>query len=153
MSLWKELYDILDKERTNTKKSKANKQALLFEVDCNARFLASAIESKFTNTAIALGMEKAAFEKALGDSFDFNQCRIQTLSSNTIGQFKEFKKYVNKDTQWLVYRAYLRINLLSRLLNADPNGDHQLKIKTLFRYLVIVNAHLHGTTLKRKTKR
>lgn len=152
MSLWKELYDILDKERSKTKQSKAHKQALLFEIDSNARFLASAIENKLSNSGIAAGIDKSAFEKALTDDFDFNKCQTKSLEPKTIGQFKEFKKYLKKDSHWMIYQAYSRLNQLAKLLAADPNSDHQLKIKTLFRYLVMLNAHLHGNTLQRKHK-
>lgn len=67
----------------------------------------------------------------------------------TIDGFDEFKKYVGKDTDYLVKNAYSKIGSLSKLVNSSRDKDHTLKIKSLFRFLMLLVAHIEGRSLTR----
>ena len=65
MTIWKELYDIFDKERSRWQQSSANKQAIAFELKANLGFLADALSSGLSQNAIANGLEYSVFEAKL----------------------------------------------------------------------------------------
>ncbi|MGJ8693458.1 MAG: hypothetical protein ACSHW0_13365 [Thalassotalea sp.] len=55
MSIWQELYNIFDKERTLWLKSTKNKQALHFEIQNNLVFLADALKQQLAQQTIING--------------------------------------------------------------------------------------------------
>jgi len=101
MSIWKELYDIFDKERSRWQKSGADKQVLAFEIQSNLTFLADALQDEMHQTKIINGLDRKAFDKAIKDGFNFNSIAKAKVTTKTIGGFTEFKKYVGKDTAYL----------------------------------------------------
>ena len=151
MSIWKELYDTFDKERAKWQADSASKQSLVFELKGNLTFLADALQSNLSSQEVLKGLERATFDLCMAKGFNINSISGKKIAKKTIGEFDEFKKYLGKDTEYLVNNAYLKIGSLTKLVTAAPNKDHSLKFKSLFRFLVLLVAHLDGRTLRRKS--
>jgi len=150
MSIWKELYDIFDKERSRWEKSGADKQALSFEIQSNLTFLADALQNKLTQKNITQGLERSIFDNAIKDGFNFNSLNKAKVTTKTIDGFDEFKKYIGKDTAYLIKNAYVKLSSLTKLVSEDANKDYSLKIKSLFRFFVLLAVHIEGHTLSRQ---
>jgi len=152
MSIWKELYDIFDKERSRWQKSNADKQALAYEIQNNLTFLADALqEEEINQKEIVKGLERKVFDKAINNGFNFNSIAKAKVTNKTIGGFSEFKKYVGKDTAYLVKNAYSKISSLSKLASEHTKKDYSLKIKSLFRFFVLLATHIEGRHLPRRS--
>ena len=150
MSIWKDLYDIFENERSRWQKKGANKQALTFEIQCNLGFLADALHSQLSQTEIIKRLEHSVFDQSISNGFSINSIRKKQVTDKTVGDFDEFKKYVNKDTEYLVKNSYSKIRSLSKLINANSNKDYSLRIKSLFRFLMLLVAHLEDRPLTKK---
>ena len=153
MSIWKELYDIIDKERTKWQKSGADKQALSFEIQSNLTFLADALQNKLSQKEIVKGLERSAFDKAIKDGFKFNSIAKAKVTIKTVGDFDEFKKYVGKDTAYLIMNVYSKINSLTKLVSENTEKNYSLKIKSLFRFFVFLSSHIEGRHLTRRSSK
>jgi hypothetical protein len=150
MSLWKELYDIVASERSRLQSKDANKQAVLFELKSNLDFLADGLNNNITANKLALGLDRAAFDQATAQGFAFNSLANRKATAKTVAGFAEFKKYIGRDSEYLINNAYLKIASLTKLVRADNNKDYSLKVKSLFRFLVFVVVHIEGGVLKAK---
>jgi len=151
MSIWKELYDIFDKERSRWKKSSADRQALVFEIQSNLTFLADALQGKINQKKVINGLDRKVFDIAIKDGFNFNSIKKAKVTKKTIGGFSEFKKYIGKDTAYLVKNAYSKMSSLSKLVSEHSDADYSLKIKSLIRFFVLLMIHIEGQHLTRKS--
>ena len=149
MSIWKELYDIFDKERSRWQQSSASNQAIAFELKANLGFLADALSSGLSQSAIASGLECSIFEAKLKEGAALTALNRRKVTLKFIGEFAEFAKYVGKENDALVENAYSKIKSLQKLVAAEPNKSHDLRIKSLFRFLVFLVAHLEEQPLSR----
>lgn len=147
MSIWKELYDIFNKERARWEKSNAHKQALVFEIQSNVTFLADAIKSQISQSQVVIGLERTAFDQSIREGVEFNSIAPERVSSKTIGGYAEFKKYRDKDTEYLVKNAYAKMGSLTKLINSKDGKDYSLKIKSIFRFLILLIVHVEGRCL------
>jgi hypothetical protein len=151
MSIWKELYDIFDKERSRWQSKNANKQSLIYEIESNLAFLADAIQNNLNPVEIIKGLENLVFDKSIESGFSLNSIsKNKKVTTSTIGGFDEFKKYVGKDTEYLVKNAYLKIGVLKKLTNFSDGKNIDLKLKSLFRFLMLFVAHVEGRHLTRR---
>lgn len=154
MSIWKELYDIFDKERARWNSKNASKQSLIFEIKSNLAFLADALQNKLNPIQITNGLERSVFDRSMENGFSFNSIsKNKKVTINTIGDIDEFKKYVGKDTEYLVKNAYLKISSLIKLVNSSGDNNTDLKFKSLFRFLMLLVAHLEGRRLTRRSNK
>lgn len=153
MSIWKELYDIFDKERSRWQQSSAGKQAISFELKANLGFLADALSSGLPQQAIIQGLECSLFEAKIKEGLSLSSLNRRTVTLKFIGKFAEFAKYVGKENCELVENAYSKIKSLQKLALAQPDGNYDLKIKSLFRFLVFLVAHLENRPLDQKSVR
>lgn len=147
MSIWKELYDIVEKEFSRWQARQHKQQALVFEVQSNLLFLAEALAAKLPTKQIVTGLERKAFDKALEQGLELDKRQV---SQQTIGEFDEFKKYLGKDSEYLLKNAYAKMNALTKLVQADDSKDYDLKLKSLFRFMVLLAAHLEHKSLSRQ---
>ncbi|WP_417762244.1 hypothetical protein [Shewanella sp.] len=144
MSIWKELYDIVEKEFGRWQNRQHKQQALLFEIQSNLLFLAEALQANVPADKIVAGLEHQAFDKALEQGLELDRRQV---SVRTIGEFDEFKKYLGKDSVYMVKNAYAKMNALRKLVQADDQQDYDLKLKSLFRFMVLLLAHLEQKPL------
>lgn len=153
MSIWKELYDIFDKERCRWQQSTANKQAIAFELKANLGFLADALSSDLPPLAIIQGLESSLFEAKIKEGLTLTSLNRSKVTLTFIGEFTEFTKYVGKDNAELIENAYSKIKSLQKLALAQPDNNYDLKIKSLFRFLVFLVAHLESRPLNQHSAR
>lgn len=153
MSIWKELYDIFDKERSRWQQSSASQQAIAFELKANLGFLADALSSNLPQTAIIQGLECTLFEAKLKEGVALSRLNRRKVTSAFIGEFAEFAKYIGKENDDLIENVYLKIKSLQKLATAQPDKDYDRKIKSLFRFLVFLVAHLEERPLSRQAAR
>ncbi|MFB2728467.1 hypothetical protein ACE02H_13455 [Shewanella mangrovisoli] len=151
MSIWKELYDIFDKERSRWQQSTAGKQAISFELKANLGFLADALSSGLPQQAIIQGLECTLFEAKIKEGLSMTSLNRRKVTLEFIGEFTEFAKYVGKENAELVENAYSKIKSLQKLASAKPDNNYDLKIKSLFRFLVFTVAHLEERPLTRQS--
>lgn len=158
MSLWKELYDIIDKERGRWLQTSAEKNALYFEIKANLAFMMDALETGLDEQMIVAGFETKAFEKALVTGIELPAKTGKTVPNSFIGKYKEFKPYIGQDSRFLIERLYLKISALQRVVRSSQAAQttrraknalpvSTLKLKSLFRFLVFVVAFLDNKPL------
>lgn len=153
MSIWKELYDIYDKERTIKHKSYANKQALIFEIRSNLTFLVDALKNDLSEVEIVNGLEHVVFDDCMKEGVNLNTMRKNKVTFEIIGGIDEFTKYIGKDTEYLVKNAYLKMSSLSKLVKVKSGHKYHLRIKSLFKFLMLLLAHLEGRKLAIRLKK
>jgi len=117
MSIWKELYDIFDKERSRFEKKAADKQSV--------------------------------FDDAIKNGFNFNSIVNTKIKGKDVKGFDEFNKYIGKDTTYLIKNVYSKISSLKKLITENPDKDYSLKLKSLFRFYVLLISHIEGVSLVR----
>ena len=146
MSIYKELYDVFDKERNLKKASDAHLRQLQFEIESNIHYMASAFKQRLPSDVIVAGLENCVFKQLMQQSYTIN---AKPLKSSTINGYKEFEKYLHWHADKLIERAYLRLHLLKKLIAAGQH-DQQLKLKSLFRFFMLVHYHLADKALPRR---
>jgi len=67
--------------------------------------------------------------------------RQAKLAPRTIDGYKEFNKYLGHQSAVLVKNLYMKIVVLRKLINAGK-VEQDLKLKALFRFLMLVHFHL-----------
>ena len=149
MSIWKELYDIFDKERSRFEKKGTDKQSVTFEIQKNSTFLADALQNNVTQEIIIKGLEHFAFDNAIKTGFDFNSIANTRLKDTEVDGFDEFNKYIGKDTAYLIKNTYSKISSLKKLVKVSRNKNYSLKLKSLFRFYVLLISHVEGKPLVR----
>lgn len=153
MSIWKELYDIFDSERARWQSKTASKQSLAFEIQTNLAFLADALQNDLDQVAMAKGLERSNFDESIKNGFSINSISKKKLAAKTTGGIDEFKKYIGKNTEYLVKNAYIKMGSLTKLVNADGGKDYSLKFKSLFRFLILLVAHIEGRHITRRSSK
>ncbi|AZG74377.1 hypothetical protein [Shewanella livingstonensis] len=149
MSLWKTLFDFVDKERTRFDNVRHDTHALQFEIESNIHFIVDGLALKLSAADIINGLETKAFEHAMSSGLRIRQA---TLSTKIIEGYKEFDKYLGEPSDVLVKKLYMKITVLRKLINAGKL-DQDLKLKSLFRLLMLVHFHLAAKPLpKAKVK-
>lgn len=98
-------------------------------------------------------MEHLTFDNAIKEGFKFNSIANAKITTQTIDGFDEFKKYVGKDTAYLIKNAYSKINSLTKLVSEKTNKDYSLKIKSLFRFFMLLVAHIENRHLIRRSSK
>jgi hypothetical protein len=143
MSLWKVLFDFVDKERTRFDNVRHDTHALQFEIEANIHFIVDGLAQELSAADIIYGLEIKAFEHAMLSGLDIRQ---RKLAANTIQGYKEFDKYLGQQSDVLVKNLYMKITLLRKLINAGKL-DQDRKLKALFRLLMLVHFHLANKPL------
>lgn len=152
MSIWKDLYELFASERHRWQSQDALKNTLLFEIQSNIEFLGDALENGTDQNSIIQNLEMSAFEKILKSGTSINSICKKTIRPETIGEFNEFKKYLGKDTQYLVKNAYSKIQTLKKLSAVNNSDDYGRKLKALLRFLILLFTHIEQRKLPKPSK-
>ncbi|MGX9461766.1 hypothetical protein ACWXWU_11060 [Shewanella sp. A14] len=147
MSLWKILFDFVDKERTRFDNVRHDTHALQFEIESNIHFIVDGLAQKLCAADIIKGLETQAFDKAMLSGLHIRQAK---LAPQTIDGYKEFDKYLGEPSDVLVKKLYMKITVLKKLINAGK-FEQGLKLKALFRLLMLVHFHLADKPLPKVT--
>lgn len=150
MSIWQDLYKIFDTERNRWQKQAADTQALHVELKTNLAYLADALSNDIDHGKIIEGLGSKYFEIFIKQNTNFNSLQKKSLQKKTIGDFAEFEKYLGKDTQFMIRNVYSKVYALRKLKTSSPKHDYSLRLKALFRFMMLTLAHIDGKSLKRK---
>jgi hypothetical protein len=138
MSLWKVLFDFVDKERSRFDNVRHDTHALQFEIESNIHFIVDGLAQQLSAAEIIKGLETQAFDKAILSGLHISQAK---LVPRTIEGYKEFDKYLGEPSGVLIKKLYIKITVLKKLIHAGKL-DQDLKLKALFRLLMLVHFHL-----------
>ncbi|MFC6438762.1 hypothetical protein [Bowmanella sp. JS7-9] len=154
MAIWHELYDIFARERQHRLSANAEREALVFEINQNLATLADAL-SAHAPSGVTSGLSLAPLLHAAFDQFrqsgrSLNTLQSKKLSRKIYANYAEFERYDGQDTRSLINNAYLRVHRLNSLLKQSTSNDLSRRAQSLFRFLMLLNAHIQQQPLKQK---
>jgi hypothetical protein len=152
MSIVQDLYNIFDKEQSKYLEKKSSKNLVVLELSNNLSFLREGLLEKLDDSAIINGLADGQYIKAAEKSIDLNSIQKKTLAKTTYGGVKEFDKYQGWSTDKLINNAYERIDTLKKLNVNKGRVDVNSRLKNLFKYLMVLMAHIKGEELTIKKK-
>jgi hypothetical protein len=147
VSIIQDLYKIFDNERARYEAEKSSKNAVLRELAENLAFLREGLREGLDGTKVIKGLESVQYQRANDTGFDFNAIQKSTLSPATYGSTKEFEKYRGWSTEKLIRKAYERLSTLQKLQANAPGINLTSRLQYLFKFLMVVMAHVHGKRL------
>ena len=153
MSIIQDLYNIFDNEQSKHIKKKSTKNLVVLELSSNLSFLREGLLEKMNGSSVIAGLAGDQFKKANEKGINLNSIQKKKLSKLTYGGVKEFEKYEGWTTEKLINNAYERIDTLKKLNVNEGNVDVTSRLKYLFKYLMVLTAHIEGEHLKVKPKK
>jgi hypothetical protein len=153
MSIIQDLYKIFDNERSRYETKMSSRNAVLRELAENLAFLREGLREGLDGSEIIKGLESLQYERANDAGFDFNAIKKSTLSPATYGSVKEFEKYRGWSTEKLIRKAYERLSTLQKLQANAPGVDFHSRLQYLFKFLMVVMAHIDGKHLTIRSRR
>lgn len=152
MSIIQELYNIFDKERARYDAKKSSKNAVLRELAENLAFLRESLSENLSDSTIIAGLENVQYIRANDAAFDFNSIKKGELSKATYGGILEFEKYRGWSTDKLIRKAYERLSTLKKLNTSESGIDVHSRLQNLFKFLMVVMAHIDEERLTIKSR-
>jgi len=153
MSIVQDLYKIFDNERSRYDAKTSSKNAVLRELAENLAFLREGLRESLEDSKIIAGLENEQFLRANDNGFDFNSIKRKTLSKTTYGGVKEFEKYKGWSTDKLIKNAYERLSTLRKLKTNKAGIDVRSRLKYLFKFMMVIMAHIDSQQLTIKSRR
>ena len=147
MSIISDLYLIFDNEREKYVATQSSKNLVLRELAENLAFLRESLAEKLEGPEIVAGLVNAQLDRAIEAGLNFNTIQNRSLSKKTYGGAREFDKYNGWSTEKLVYKAYERLSILKKLQASSAKIDIHARLQNLFKYLMILMAHIDGKQL------
>lgn len=151
MTLLQDAYQLYDGENTRLARRRAFQNTVVIELNENLAFLREALREGVTGPATVAQLDDAEYRKAISEGFDLNTIQADVLQVTTYAGAREFDVYKNWDTDRLIQNVYARITTLKKLGAADPRIDLTRRLQSLFKYVMVVVAHIAGIRLVRKT--
>lgn len=152
MSIIQDLYKIFDNERARYEANASSKNAVLRELSDNLSFLREGLKEKLEPMKIISGLEKGQYTKANDSGFNFNTLQKKSLSLTTCGGIKEFERYKGWSTGKLIKNVYLRLSTLGKLISSKTDIDAGSRLMYLFKFMLLVMAHINEEQLKIKSR-
>lgn len=147
MSIIQDLYHIFDKEYAKYIARKSAKNLIVLELSRNLAFLREGLAENLDGRAIIDGLEASRYHKAIAEATNLNALQKKPLSKNTYGGVNEFARYKGWTTEKLIHNAYERIATLKKLNTNSASIDITSRLQYLFKYLMVVMAHIEGKAL------
>ena len=122
------------------------------ELSQNLAFLREGLAEKLDSKEIVSGLENKQFNNANDKGTNLNSIKKITLSINTYGGAREFEKYHGWSTEKLINKAYERIAIIKKLNTASKKIDINSRLQYLFKYLMVLIAHIEGKHLTIKSR-
>ncbi|WP_428623903.1 hypothetical protein [Sedimenticola sp.] len=151
MSVIQDLYHIFDKEYARHLASRATKNGLVLELRRNLAYLREGLAEQLPTAVILAGLEEAQFNNASQAGAHFNAIQKKSLARHTYGGVREFDKYRGWSTEQLINKAYERIATLKKLTQSADGLDLSARLQYLFKFLMVLMAHIDGVKLKLKS--
>jgi|GEM_PF-1143889 len=153
MTLLQDAYQLYDGENARLARKRAFQNTVVIELNENLAFLRAALREGVTGPAIVAQLDDAEYRKAVSEGFDLNTIQAVTLQAATYAGAREFAVYKGWDTDRLIQNVYTRIATLKKLVAADSKIDLTRRLQSLFKYVMVVVAHIAGIRLVRKAVR
>jgi hypothetical protein len=153
MSIVQDLYNIFDNERSKRIARKSSKNLVVLELSQNLAFLREGLAENLDSSAIIAGLEDNRFNSANEKGTNFNTIQKKVLSKSTYGAVKEFEKYKGWSTEKLINKAYERLATLKKLNVNSRSIDVRSRLQYLFKYLMVLMAHIEEKHLSIKSRR
>jgi hypothetical protein len=148
MSIVQDLYTIYDKEQSKYRARKSSQGLLLTEIRHNLAFLREGLREGLTPAAIVAGLEDAHYRDACRQGVDLDALQKKKLAPDTFANIREFARYHGWSTSRLIGTVYERIATLKKLVAGSAEVALRVRLKNLFKLLMVVLAHLEGRQLK-----
>jgi hypothetical protein len=147
MSIIQDLYKIYDSEQAKYRANRSSKGRLLIEMQHNMGFLREGLRQGLSQRAIVAGLEDVEFRAATKQGTNLGALQKRRLGPATYAGIREFDRYNGWDTGRLIENVYERIAILKKIEQGAENIDLRARLKTLFKFLMVVLAHLEGRQL------
>ena len=151
MSIIKDLYSIFDNERAKYVATKSSKNLVLRELAENLAFLREGLAENLKGSEIIENLGNIQLNQALEAGLNFNTIQKKSLIKSTYGGVKEFSKYNGWSTEKLIFNAYERLSTLKKLQTTTAKIDLRARLQNLFKYLMVLMAHIDGEHLTIKS--
>ena len=148
MSIVQDLYAIYDKEQAKYRARKSSQGLLLTEIRHNLAFLREGLREGLAPAAIVAGLEDAHYRDARKQGVNLDGLKKKKLMPDTYAGIREFARYRDWTTARLVETVYERIATLKKLVDGSAEVALRVRLKNLFKLLMVVLAHLEGRRLK-----
>ena len=146
MTIIQELYNIFDREQGKYIARRSSKNLVVIELSQNLAMLREALADNLPGHVIISGLEDSRYRTAIEQGINLDAIRKQSLARRTCAGIREFEKYHGWSTGKLVHNAYERIGTLKKLNSGSANIHSRLQY--LFKYLMLVMAHIEDRVLK-----
>lgn len=147
MSIIQDLYTIYDKELARYRSRKSSGSRLLIEMRHNLGFLREGLREDLAHAAIVKGLEDRQFHAACKQGLRLDGLQRKKLQAATYAGIREFERYRGWTTGRLIENVYERIATLKKLAAGATDVDLHQRLRTLFKFLMVVVAHVEGRTL------
>lgn len=147
MSIIQDLYNIYDKEHAKYRASQSSKGRLLVEMQHNLAFLREGLREGLSQQAIVTGLEDTQFHTAGKQGTNIGALQKKKLAGTTYAGIREFDRYAGWSTTKLISNLYERIDTLKKLAGSSDNIDLRARLITLFKFLMVVLAHVEERRL------
>jgi hypothetical protein len=148
MSIIQDLYNIYDKEQAKYRSRVSSGSQLLTEMRHNLAFLRESLRERLDQSAIVAGLDNEQYRAASKNSLNLDALQKRRLERETYAGIREFDRYQGWRTSRLVDNAYERIATLKKLAVGKPPIDLRARLRTLFKFLMIVLAHIDCQPLR-----
>ncbi len=147
MTIIQDLYNIYDKELAKYQSRRASQDQLLRELQHNLAFLREGLREGLSQRAIIDGLEDERFRSASNQRIRLNRLQKSRLTRETYAGIREFERYRGWETTRLIENVYERIALLKKLAAGSDEIDLRTRLTTLFKFLMVVIAHIERRCL------
>ncbi|NNJ93818.1 MAG: hypothetical protein HKP57_03635 [Halobacteria archaeon] len=147
MSIIQDLYNIYDKELSRYRAKKSSQNRLLIEMRQNLAFLREGLREGLSHAAIIAALENVEYRAAHKAGTNLASLQKKNLSRATYGGIREFDRYLGWDSERLIDNVYERIATLKKLAAGSKTVDLHARLTTLFKFLMVVLAHLEARNL------
>ncbi len=147
MSIIQDLYNIYDKEHAKIRAQRSSTGRLLVEIRQNLAFLREGLRERLPQEAVAGALDDAEYRAAIRRGTHIGRLQKKNLAPATYAGVREFDRYRGWDTARLVANVYERIATLKKLSAGSESIDLHARLVTLFKFLMVVLAHLEDRRL------
>jgi hypothetical protein len=147
MTIVQDLYNIYDKELARYRARRSSQGRLLIEIRHNLAFLREGLRERLPQAAIVAGLEDEQYRAAAREGLNLGALQKRRLAAATYGGVREFARYRDWPTARLIENAYERIATLKKLASSDSGVDLEARLKNLFKFMMVLLAHLEGRQL------
>lgn len=147
MTILNDAYALYDNEQSKFVQRRAFKNTVAIELSENLDFIKDALDEKISSVSIVSQLEDKEYRSAMAAGFDLNSLMDASLNTKTYNDIKEFERYKGWDTEKLIVNAYKRMSTINKIIAADESVDITKKLQYLFKYILIVVAHITNSTI------